>query len=389
MKRERQVQARILALVALSNLLAAFNWLNYSPLIVPIMDEFKITNATAGLLVSSSAILAVFVIFPSGWLADKYSPRRLMTVFILLLFLSAILTGLSQDYEQLFVARFFTGFAVAIFPIGTKMLTDWFSLKRMGLVQGIFGGSFGGGVSLAALVMPLAADFTGWRFAFIVAALPLLPLAASMWFLANEKPFYHRAHPDYSSSRPKMKLSQTWFFTLLNVTFFGTAVSIMIWLPTYFLRIYNLPLVTAGTIVAASTSLAVVARPIGGLLSDRYNKKLIMTGSAAILVLIYSILGDTNIFFLGIISAILIGWFNAFGAGALFSLPPVLFPKRVGAIVGLASAIALLIGVVILPPIVGFLLDTTGSFGPGFSILALIAAAGTIGSLCIARKSSE
>jgi len=75
-----------------------------------------------------------------------------------------------------------------------------------------------------------------------------------------------------------------------------------------------------------------------------------------------------------------------FGAGALFRLPPILFPKEVGTVVGFASTLGLLFGGFILPPISGLLIDTAHSYASVFYLLAIISLVNTIAAIKIRQE---
>jgi NNP family nitrate/nitrite transporter-like MFS transporter len=63
------------------------------------------------------------------------------------------------------------------------------------------------------------------------------------------------------------------------------------------------------------------------------------------------------------------------GNGSVFQLLPQRFPNSVGMLTGIVGAAGGL-GGFLLPSILGFLKDRTGSFGPGFAVLTILAIVG-------------
>ena len=377
----------IITAAVLANFLAGLNWTNYPPLIVPISQEFKNNNTQAGLLITASSILAMLLQFPTGYLADRYGSKRVLLILLSILFFPSFLAIFVKDYAQFFLLRILAGVAAPIFPVGSLLIANWYPQHRMGLVQGIFGGAFAFGVGMASLTMPPLATALSWRTAFLISALPIIPTLVIFVLFVKESP---RGTKPYTKedlfSFATVKDKQTWLFTLLNLVFFGTFITYSAWLPTFFARSYNFSVVLAGILAAVSISVGGIARPIGGLLADKYGKKRMMMLPAVIITVMFILVTLGLDFSIVLVSSILIGWFTTFGSGALYGLPPLLFPGKVASVIGFASVFGILVAGLILPPTIGYLLDLTGSFTAGFSILAAIAFVGIIGTLKIRAK---
>ena len=378
--------AVVLALGWMVMFISALNWLNYPPLIQPIIQDLSISFAEAGLLVTASSILGIGLQLPVGYLADRYNPKLIATVLLTVLFFPSFLAGFVTDYNQLFVTRILAGFGVPMFPVMSRIVANWYPRAKVGLAQGLAGGGFAGGIGAAALVMPILSAAFDWRTAFMISALPLIPITAAFWFIVKSSPARTSAAISSKTSFRFLHNPQTWLLTVLNISFFGTFITLVAWLPSFFFVNYGLSLTEAGIFSAVGLGLGIISRPLGGITADLFGKKKTVLTSVALLTSFYVLLSTNPEFFLAVILALLIGWFTMFGAGALFSLPPILFPREVGTVIGLASTIALILNALILPPVLGFIIDLTGAFTIGFAILAALAFIGIPSAARISEK---
>ncbi len=371
----------------LAQFLAGLNWTNYPPLIVPISEEFNNNSTQAGLLITASSILAMLLQFPTGYLADKYGAKRVLLILLSILFFPSFLSIFVRDYNQFFLLRILAGVAAPIFPVGSRLIANWYPQHRMGFAQGIFGGGFAFGIGMASLIMPPLAAAVSWRTAFLISGLPIIPILIMFIIFVKDTPQGTKPSSVKSSfSFATIRNRQTWLFTLLNLVFFGTFITYSAWLPTFFAKSYNFPVVLAGLLASIGISLGGVARPIGGLLADKYGKRLMMVLPAIIVTTMFVLVALGLDFSIALVGSILIGWFTTFASGALYGLPPLLFPEKVASVIGFASAFGLMVAGLILPPVIGYLFDITGSFTAGFSILGAIAFVGIIGTLKIRVK---
>jgi NNP family nitrate/nitrite transporter-like MFS transporter len=112
-------------------------------------------------------------------------------------------------------------------------------------------------------------------------------------------------------------------------------------------------------------------RPVGGMLADRIGGRKILlwvfpVTAAMAVFLACPMMVTFTIGALGMAAAI------GLGNGAVFKLVPEYFPQSVGAVTGLVGAAGGLGG--FFPPLVlGAVRQATGSFTPGFVLLALFA----------------
>ena len=110
---------------------------------------------------------------PFGWLADRWSRKKIISFGVLFWSGATLLTGLAHSFRTLLVARSLVGVGESAYaPAGTAMISDAFPSSLRARVQSIFTlGMFAGGIAGMMLSGVLAESF-GWRSAFFIVAAP-------------------------------------------------------------------------------------------------------------------------------------------------------------------------------------------------------------------------
>ncbi len=126
---------------------------------------------------------------PSGKLADKNGPRKVISSIVAIWSVLTALTGAAWSYVSMLVIRFLFGAGEAgAFPSLSKVIFNWFPVKERGIIQGI---NFSGSRLGAAFGIPLVAvliESVGWRMSFLIFG-GVGILFAIIWFaLFRDKP---------------------------------------------------------------------------------------------------------------------------------------------------------------------------------------------------------
>ena len=154
---------------------------------------------------------------------------------------------------------------------------------------------------------------------------------------------------------------------------FGGFVAMFLYLPKLLVDVHDLSKPDAGARAAGFALLAVIARPVGGWLADRFGARTVLTGSfigTAILALALAGLYESMVPLT--IACLSLGIFLGLGTGAVFRLVPEWFPDHVGAVTGVVGAAGGLGG--FFPPLVMALVKAqTGSYALGFVLMAVVA----------------
>jgi ACS family glucarate transporter-like MFS transporter len=154
-----------------------------------IVDAYHLTDVQLGKVFS--AMLAGYALFQTvgGHLADRYGPRRVLTIGVVWWGIFTALTALVPAHIAnalwLFVAvRFFLGAGEAvIYPAANKFVASWIPVRERGIANGWIFAGVGAGAGLAPPLITYLMVHYGWRSSFWVCAVIGL-LAGAVWFIA-------------------------------------------------------------------------------------------------------------------------------------------------------------------------------------------------------------
>jgi MFS transporter, ACS family, glucarate transporter len=135
----------------------------------PVAGELGLSDTQFGWVLSAFALGYALFQTPSGALADRYGPRRVLAAIVSIWSLFTALTGLAWSYASLLVFRFLFGAGEAgAYPACARTFYSWLPVRERGLAQGInFSGSRLGAAFALPVVAWLVTQF-GWRLAFVI-----------------------------------------------------------------------------------------------------------------------------------------------------------------------------------------------------------------------------
>ncbi len=170
---------------------------SFSVFFPSILDEFGWSRGSTSIMLSIH-VLAYGLLAPvAGTLGDRWRPRRVMPMGIVILGLAAASCSFAHrlwHFYLIFGIGTPLGLAFCGWPMLSPALNNWFT-KRRGLALGI--GQVGGGLSFAYGVF---AEFViselGWRMAYVVVGLSLMALLLPLYLFL----FYY--HPKEKGLAP-------------------------------------------------------------------------------------------------------------------------------------------------------------------------------------------
>ena len=168
---------------------------------------------------------------------------------------------------------------------------------------------------------------------------------------------------------------KAWALTLFYFLSFGGFVAMFLYLPKLLTGVYHLSKTEAGYRAAGFAFLAVVARPLGGWLSDRIGADRVLRICFVSTAVLAAVLAGTYKHIVPLtICCLTVAIALGLGTGAVFKLVPQWFPDEVGAVTGVVGAAGGLGG--FFPPLVMAIVKSiTGSYSLGFILLAAVAIA--------------
>ncbi len=171
-----------------------FMWFCHASLMPYIQQTFGLSIAEAKALLFLNVALTIPARMWVGGLVDKFGPRLMFSVLLVVSGVFCLLFASAQTYSQLAAARFLLGFAGAGFVIGIRLVTEWFPAKQAGTAQGIYGGWGNFGAAIANFTLPALAVFfaatttDGWRIAVAISGIISIAYAGIFYVKVRNTP---------------------------------------------------------------------------------------------------------------------------------------------------------------------------------------------------------
>lgn len=246
-----------------------------------ILADIHMNDTQFGLL--TSMFLWIYGIFSpiGGFLADKFSRKKLVVISLLVWSAVTLLMGFVHTFHELLVLRAVMGVSEAFYiPAGLALIADYHQNKTRSLATGIHMSGLYTGSALGG-VGGFIAEQHGWRYGFHLFGFVGIAFAIVVLFILKDK---KRAVnevvkgeepkstigiiPAFTSllKQPQFRLLLA-YFSLLGFAFW----SINGWLPTYLREHFKLGLGEAGMsatlYVQVASFIGVLA---GGFVADRW-----------------------------------------------------------------------------------------------------------------------
>jgi ABC-type branched-subunit amino acid transport system ATPase component/predicted MFS family arabinose efflux permease len=163
-----------------------------------IRDTFHVSDGVIVFITAASGAFLALGLLPMGWLADRGRRAPIIGWATAAFSVMVFACGVAANAFVLFVARLGAGVAKSnTYPVQGSLVADTYPIA----VRGRVNATVAGGARLAAVLSPaivggiaaLAGGRDGWRWAYLVLALPTIPLAIFAFRM-----------PDAPRGRPEM-----------------------------------------------------------------------------------------------------------------------------------------------------------------------------------------
>ena len=339
------------------------------PLLPAIQDTLQTTHAVVGLLGTIPVLCMGLFAPPAAYVGARLGTRTALACSVLLIGIFGIARAVAPNAALVVL---FTwpigvgmGLAGALVPVAVK---ENFRIHPAG-PTGLYttGVQLGSALS-AAIAVPLAAWYGGWRASLVVFSVVTVGLAGAWLFLTRQAPAHDR--PMVRPPRLPWHSRVAWLlvalFSLMAFTYYG----INAWLPDSYIE-RGWSDAAAGSLLAVLNFVAIPAALVVPWLSDRVGTRRSW------------LLAMATTFALGMAGVVLVpdaayAWVVALGLanGAMFALVLTLpldledEPAGVGALVGMMLGLGYTIGAVS-PFVLGAVRDATESFTASLWIIAV------------------
>jgi NNP family nitrate/nitrite transporter-like MFS transporter len=387
-----RLATRMLVLATVGFAVNFWAWALLSPLGPRFKDVLALSSGQQALLVAVPVIVGSLGRIPVGALTDRLGGRLMFPVVSVATVVPVLYLGLAgqHSFAGLLVGGFFLGIGGTAFAIGVPFVNAWFPPERRGFAIGVFGAGMGG-TAISALTTVKLVKGVGETAPFLITAAALALYAVVAWLLLRDAP--GRVVPTTSLGArlaAAARLPIAWQACILYAVAFGGYVAFSVYLPAYLKTGYRLEQADAANRMAGFVLVAVVMRPVGGWLADRFGAVPVLAGVFGVVAAGAAVQAATpDLAPVGTAAFLVMAAALGAGSGATFALVARTAPAaQVGSVTGLVGAAGGLGGFV--PPLVmSSVYSSTGSYGIGLALLALVALGCLLLTLTVVRGTAR
>lgn len=300
-----RVRWNILGLMVLVSMITYLDRLNIAIAAPQIMSEYHLSSTDMGKIFSAFILAYGLFQLPSGWLADRFGPRAVLSFALIwwsaftaltACVLYVVPSSLIPAVVTLGITRFCLGMGEsAAWPSFNRAIASWIPTKERALAASL---PLAGGGLGATATPPLIASLMvayGWRNPFYVSTVVGIAAAAAWYFYVRNSP---SDHPGVSlpekalieSGRKENELASdgkpmatpwkrifsepnVWLLFLTNLCA-GYAIYIYLtWFYTYLVQYRHLTFVKGSLYTTGPFIAITVMTPLGGWLCDRAARR--------------------------------------------------------------------------------------------------------------------
>ena len=403
----KTVQMKAFHLTWMAFFVCFFAWFAVAPLMSVIKTDFGLTPGQIANINIAAVLITVLARMAIGPMCDKYGPRRTYTALLVFGAIPVLGIALAWSYTSFLIFRLAIGIIGASFVITQYHTSVMFAPNVVGTANATVGGwgNAGGGVTQSVMPLVLTAivsfgvsEAFGWRLSMIVPGVMMLIMAALYWRYTQDTPngdipALRRQGIAFDSGKKGgwdvMKVASANYRVWILATAYGASFGVELFIhgvaAGYYFNRFQLDVVQAGYAAGSFGLLALFARALGGIFSDRVARWKGLDGRTWLLALLLLGEGVGLIFFSqasvvgpAITWMLVFGLFTHMACGSLYALVPFVDRKALGGVTGIIGAGGNIGGVA-----AGFLFLGTGSIPTCLFVLGLAAIACALGASVI------
>ncbi len=361
-----------------------------NPVLPILAQEIGATKAIIGLIAAASTVTGILTSLPAGLLSDRRGRRPVLIASGAVFFTAPLLYFLIHNPLQLAAVRVYHGLATAVFgPVAMAYVADLAPVRR---------GERLGYYTSATLIGRAAAPVVGgailavgpWQGVYVVCGVAGLLALAGMFLLPNA-----RSAPEAGPARPQERASLRAILADRNILVTSVAEAAQFlafgaleaFLPLYALSV-GINTAAVGLLFGVQIGVRTLARPIMGVLSDRYGRKGPILGGLTLTALSMAAFTQTRLWLL------LLGLSVAFGLGlSIASAATAAFVADLAPATGRGAALGFMstimdVGQATGPILLGAILEFA-SYQAGFAVIGGLVLMSVLLFGLVARQPAE
>lgn len=282
----------------------------YSFVIPTLIALWGITRTLAGELATAALLTSALGGWIAGWLADRIGRVRTLQIAIAWYAAFTFLSGLTQDFNQLFVARALMGIGFGgEWAAGAVLMGETVRAQHRGKALGSMQAGWAVGWALAALsysaCFSLFPATIAWRALFFIGLAPGALVLVVRRYL-QEPTVYRRSRQELAASSTRPSALEIFRPPLLRITLLGGLMgtgaqggyaAVATWLPTFLHTERHLSVLDSTGYLAVLIGGSFCGYMTGAYLADQIGRRptfLVFAVGASALVLLYSMIPFSN-----------------------------------------------------------------------------------------------
>ncbi len=336
--------------------------------------EFTLTAAALGNLSAFYFYSYVAMQIPTGLLADRWGPRRVLAAGGVLTAVGTLVFALAPNVSVAAAGRFAIGAAGGVaFVSMLKLASHWMPPRQFAFASGfaLFVGTLG--ATLAGAPLRAAVDAFGWRPVMMASAAFTALVAVAIWIVVRDDPT-ERGHASYFPEEERERdvasvaahLREVFRYrnAFVSLAVPGATTGIVL----TFAGLWGVPYLVsrhafAPREAAMTTSAMLIAWAVGGLAFGELSQRIglrrapMMAGLAATLALWSIVVFAPDIEGAALVALLLVLAFIGGTVVLVFAFAKESVPRHLGGSVSGIANMGMMLGGMVMQPAVGFVLD--------------------------------
>ena len=228
----------------------SLNWMDIAPALVYIKSYFSLTAIQLGALITSFYLGISTFQLVGGYLSSFIGDKKTSLIGLLFVGIFAITSGLSTNFTELLISRFFAGVSAALFfSPALSLLASIVPPDKYSFHIGVYNGAFNVGGGIGVIGWAILDIFIGYREGFILAGIITIVLFFILYMLFRDIANIKTERSDIKRSLKKVFSSK--MIILLAFIGIGSMVTETI-IGQFF--VYYLESISFSTVFASSVS---------------------------------------------------------------------------------------------------------------------------------------
>ncbi|MFL6276159.1 MAG: spinster family MFS transporter [Blastocatellia bacterium] len=244
-------------------------------------NEWQLSDTALGTLGTAFTLLYAAIGLPLGRLTDRFTRTWIMSAGVFVWSLFTAVSGLAQNYTQMFVLRLGVGVGEAsCAPAGASLIGDLFPASRRGKALAIFMLGLPLGVAAGFAIGGWVTKYWGWRPSFYIAAIPGIICAGLALLIKEPRRGASETHAISGAKREGspfllvLSIPTMWWIILSGALHNFNMYAVGSFISPFLQRVYHLDALNAGMISMLTYGLSGVPGLIlGGIAGDAIMRR--------------------------------------------------------------------------------------------------------------------